>query len=67
MNLRPETRARVEQTGVRLLNRIDLPPGRYQLRVAARDTGRRRVGSVIYDLEVPDFYKLPFSMSGLDA
>ena len=38
LNLRPETQARVEQTGLRFLNRMDLPPGRYQLRVAAHDT-----------------------------
>lgn len=65
LNLRPETKARVEQTGVRLLNRIDLPAGRYQLRVAARDGEKNQVGSVVYDLEVPDFYKQPISISGL--
>ncbi len=27
LNLKPETKARVEQTGIRLLNRIDLPAG----------------------------------------
>ena len=65
LNLRPESRTRVEQTGVRVLNRVDLPAGRYQLRVAARDTTKNTIGSVVYDLEVPDFYKQPFSMSGL--
>ncbi len=63
--MKPETKARVEQTGVRLLNRIDLPPGRYQLRVAARESGGGALGSVVYDLDVPDFYKSAFSMSGL--
>ena len=65
MNLRPETKARVEASGLRLLNRVDLPPGRYQLRFAARDSAGGALGSVLYDLEVPDFAKLPFSMSGL--
>ncbi|MBS1819924.1 MAG: VWA domain-containing protein [Acidobacteria bacterium] len=65
LNLRPDTRARVEQSGVRVLNRVDLPPGRYQLRAAARDPEKSLMGSVIYDLEVPDFYKQPFSMSGI--
>jgi VWFA-related protein len=65
MNLRPETRTRVEQSGFRLLNRLEVPPGRYQLRVAARDAVRANVGSVIYDLEVPDFFKQPFSVSGI--
>jgi hypothetical protein len=65
LNLRPETKARVEQSGVRVLNRVDLPVGRYQLRIAARDPGKSVVGSVIYDLEVPDFYKQPISISGI--
>lgn len=65
LNLRPETKARVEQTGIRILNRMDLVPGRYQLRVAARDGANTAVGSVVYDLEVPDFYKAPISLSGL--
>ena len=45
-NLKPETRARIEQTGLRVLNRLDLPPGKYQLRVAAHDTNGGNVGSV---------------------
>jgi hypothetical protein len=65
MNLRPDTKARVEQTGVRVLNRIELPAGRYQLRLAARDINKTTVGSVIYDLDVPDFYKDKIAMSGL--
>ena len=65
MNLKPDTKARVQQSGFRMLNRLDLPPGRYQVRIASRDQAGGLVGSVAYDLEVPDFYKLPFSMSGL--
>jgi VWFA-related protein len=65
MNLRPETKARIAEQGVRMLNRIDLPPGRYQLRFAAHDSGGGAVGSVLYDLEVPDFVKSPISMSGI--
>jgi hypothetical protein len=65
MNLRPETRARVEQTGFRVLNRMDLPAGRYQLRVAARDAAKSNVGSIVYDLDVPDFHKPPFGISGV--
>jgi VWFA-related protein len=65
LNLKPETKARVEQTGLRLLNRLDLPPGRYQLRLAAHDSVGGTVGSVLYDLEVPDFAKGPMSMSGI--
>jgi hypothetical protein len=64
-NLKPETKARIEATGMRMLNRMDLPPGRYQVRVAAHDSGGGSVGSVQYDLEVPEFAKAPFSMSGV--
>ena len=65
MNLRPESKARVERAGFRLLNRLNLPAGRYQLRVAAHDEAGGAVGAVSYDLEVPDFAKLPFGISGL--
>jgi hypothetical protein len=65
LNLRPETRIVVEQSGVRTLTRLQIPPGRYQLRVAAADVSGGKVGSVLYDLDVPDFTKAPFSMSGL--
>ena len=64
-NLKPETRTRIEQTGVRLLNRIEVPTGRYQVRFAARNSDGGALGSVTYDLVVPDFYKVPLSMSGL--
>ena len=65
MGLKPETRARVAQTGIRMQSRLKLPPGRYQLRMAARETGSGRVGSITYDFEVPDFSKEPISMSGI--
>jgi VWFA-related protein len=64
-NLKPESKTRIEQSGLRMLNRMDLPPGKYQLRVAAQDQAGGNVGSVQYDLEVPDYAKAPFSMSGL--
>ena len=64
MNLKPETKARVQQSGFRMLNRIDLPPGRYQLHVASHEIGGQ-VGSILFDVEIPDYGKLPFSMSGL--
>jgi hypothetical protein len=65
LNLKAETKATIEQTGMRTLSRLHIPPGRYQLRVAANDLSGGKVGSVLYDLEVPDFVKAPFSMSGL--
>jgi VWFA-related protein len=64
-NLKPESKARIEQSGLRMLNRMELPPGKYQLRIAAHDPSGGNVGSVQYDLDVPDFAKAPFSISGL--
>jgi hypothetical protein len=64
-NLKPESKARIEATGLRMLNRMDLPAGKYQLRIAAHEPSGGNVGSVQYDLEVPDYAKTPFSMSGL--
>jgi VWFA-related protein len=61
---KPDTLSRVKARGFRVVSQIDLPPGRYQLRVAAAEsTGK--AGSVFYDVEIPDFYKAPFTMSGL--
>ena len=65
LNLRPETKLIVEQTGLRALSRLELAPGRYQLRIAANEIASKVVGTVLYDLEVPDFSKPPISMSGL--
>jgi len=65
MGLKPETRERIVDTGIRMQTRLDLPPGRYQVRVAARESGAGHIGSVNYDLEVPDFSKEPLAMSGI--
>lgn len=62
--LKPDTYDRVRKLGLRILTQVDLPPGRYQLRVAAGDRAGKS-GSVLYDLEVPDFRRLPWSMSGV--
>ncbi len=64
LSLRPETFARVQQYGFRLQSRFDLEPGRYQLRVGLKDAAGK-VGSVHYDLVVPDFSKEPISLSGV--
>jgi hypothetical protein len=64
LSLKPDTFERVKGSGFRVLSQLNLPPGRYQLRVAAGNkTGK--AGSVLYDLDVPDFYKVPFAMSGV--
>jgi VWFA-related protein len=63
--LRPETYTRVNELGVRVLTRLQLPPGRYQLRVGGLSGEAGLRGSVFYELEIPDFSKEPFTMSGL--
>ncbi len=63
--LKPENRPRFAETGVRVGSRLQLAPGRYQIRVAARESGSGRVGSLTYDLDVPDLTKGPLTMSGI--
>jgi VWFA-related protein len=65
MGLKPETRARVAEQGLRIQTRLKLPPGKYQLRIGARETGGGRLGSINYDLLVPDFAAGPLTMSGI--
>jgi hypothetical protein len=62
---KPETIARIKANGIRMNPRIMLQPGRYQLRVGARETAGGAMGSVFYDLIVPDFTKDELSMSGV--
>jgi VWFA-related protein len=60
--LKPETYERVNKGAMRVVSQLTLPAGRYQLRASAG--GAAVAGSVVYDLEVPDFDK-DFSMSGV--
>ena len=64
LGLRQQTYNAVMRRGVRVTRRLELKPGRYQLRVGARESGGA-VGSIVYDLEVPDFSKPGLSMSSL--
>jgi hypothetical protein len=63
--LKPETRAQIEQSGLRLFNRMSLAKGRYAVRIPPHDQAGGALGSVAYDLDVPDFQTIPLSMSGL--
>jgi VWFA-related protein len=51
--------------GYELVTRLDLKPGRYQLRAAAQSSLAGKAGSIYYDIEVPDLRKGAVSMSGL--
>jgi hypothetical protein len=48
----------------RVVRVLKVPPGHYQLRVGAREGGGK-VGTVIHEIDVPDFSKGPVAMSGL--
>ena len=65
LTLRPQTRDVVVRRGVRIMRRMELAPGIYQVRIGARETGNGRVGTVLLDLDVPDFSKDKLAMSGL--
>jgi hypothetical protein len=48
-----------------LLSVLPLTPGRYNLRFSIHSAARARAGSVYTDVTVPDYAKLPVSMSGV--
>jgi VWFA-related protein len=58
-----QARGDVARDGLHLLTKTDLQPGRYQLRIAIGTA--QRGGSVIYDVEVPDYSKKDVAMSGV--
>ena len=63
LNMKPDTAKRVTATGFRVIQSMELNPGRYTLRVAMREANTRKAGSVVFDLEVPDFAKSALTMS----
>lgn len=65
MPLKPESYKQVSANGIRIVEQLDLPHGRYQLRIGAQDVDSQLVGSVHYELDVPDFHAAPIAMSGL--
>jgi VWFA-related protein len=65
LSLKPATHDLVRQGLFRVIRRIQVPPGKYQLRIGARESGGGKVGTVVYDLDAPDFTKGNLSMSGI--
>lgn len=63
LKLKPETYAHVRRHGFRTLSRLELPPGRYQLRIAAREPRSGQAGSVVHDIVVPDYATPPLAVS----
>ena len=60
-----ETLSQDGESRFRMLSRIDLPAGRYQIRVGGRVADTDAVGTVFYDLDVPDFAGAGYGMSDL--
>jgi VWFA-related protein len=65
LRLPPADLARVKATGVRWLSELDLPPGRHQLRVAARAVGTGVSGMITQDIDVPQVEPSRPAMSGV--
>ena len=49
----------------RSLSRLALPPGRYQIHVGAHESSGAAIGTVPYDIEIPDYAKSAFELSGV--
>jgi hypothetical protein len=65
IRIRPESRPILVGTGFRVISKIDVPPGKYTLRIGARESGGGALGTIFTDLEVPDFATPPLGMSDL--
>ena len=65
LDLPPETHEVISRYGLKVLSRVDLKPGRYQVLVASRESGGGAVGSVHRYLDIPDFSEDAIQMSGL--
>ncbi len=63
LTVSPAVHQRIAEHGLRLVSEFALPAGRYQVRVAS--AGSERSGSVVYDLDVPDFRNPVLTMSGV--
>ena len=63
--LRPDSHMQMVANGLRLAEQLSLPRGPHRLHIAAQDAVNKRVGTVDCDVDVPDFGKTTFTMSGL--
>ena len=57
MKLRPQTYDIVSKSMIRVVRRLQVPPGRYQLRIGAREATAATVGTSSTTLDAPDFSK----------
>ncbi len=65
LTMKPDTANRVKATGFRVIQSLDLAPGRYLLRVAVKEGNTRKAGMATFDLEVPEFTRSPLTISDI--
>ena len=66
LKLRAPTYDAIQKSGsFRVTRALELAPGKYQMRIGAREANGGAVGTVVYDLDVPDFSKGDLTMSGI--
>jgi hypothetical protein len=53
------------QSGFRVMTTLELPSGRYQLRIVASEAGAGRGGSLFYDVEIPEYGESDLVMTPL--
>jgi hypothetical protein len=58
----PDAPSRVSEV---MHSRLGVEPGRYELWLTVRDPQTNRIGSVFYDIDVPDFAQRALSLSGI--
>ncbi|MBW2263913.1 MAG: hypothetical protein JRG91_18285 [Deltaproteobacteria bacterium] len=54
MNLRPETREKLNRTWFPIVREFELAEGGYQAKIVVRDQSARKVGTLVHSFEVPD-------------
>jgi VWFA-related protein len=65
LRLRPATHDLVSKGSFRIVRKLEIPPGKYSIRVGAREANGGMLGTVFFDFEAPDFSKAPLTMSGI--
>jgi len=65
MELSARTAEVVQSVGFRVTRRLTLPPGRYLIRVAARELNGGAIGTVGQTVDIPDFTKGQLNLSGV--
>jgi VWFA-related protein len=65
LSLRPKTYQLMTQAGFRVMTAMELPSGRYQLRIVVLEAGAGRGGSLFYDVEIPEYGKSDLVMTPL--